>query len=59
MSEPRIAQSWDSIPPVLYDGDEAISTRKLESDYRKALDEIERLKSDLALIKRLAPNPQA
>ncbi len=57
MSEIRIAQSWDSIPPVLYDGDEAISTRKLESDYRKALDEIELLKSDLALIKRLAPNP--
>jgi hypothetical protein len=55
MSDIRIAQSWDSIPPVLYDGDEAISTRKLESDYRKALDEIERLKGDLALIKRLAP----
>ena len=46
MSEIRVAQSWDSIPPVLYDGDEAISTRKLEKDYRDALTKIEQLERD-------------
>ena len=43
MKDIRIAQSWDSIPPILYDGDEAISTRKLEKDYRDAIDRIARL----------------
>ena len=47
MSDIRIAQSWDSIPPVLYDGDEAISTRKLERDYRQAADRIEALEAAL------------
>ena len=45
---PRVAQSWDSIPPVLHDGDEAISTRKLEKDYRDAMDKIERLEKRIA-----------
>ena len=47
MSDIRIAQSWDSLPPVVYDGDEAISTRKLEKDYRDALDRIEELEEAL------------
>ena len=45
MSDIRIAQSWDSLPPVVYDGDEAISTRKLEKDYRDAMDRIEELEN--------------
>ena len=35
MPEPRIARTWDSLPPVVYDGDEAISTRVLEYKYRQ------------------------
>lgn len=34
MSEIRVAREWDSVPPVLYDGDEAISTRVLEHQHR-------------------------
>ena len=47
MSDIRIAQSWDSLPPVVYDGDEAISTRKLEKDYRDALTRIYDLEKGL------------
>ncbi len=35
MPEPRIARTWDSVPHVLWDGDEAISTRVLEHKYRE------------------------
>ena len=31
----RIAKTWDEVNPVLYDGDEAISTRYLEYNYRR------------------------
>ena len=34
MGNIRIATTWDSIPPVVYDGDEAISTRVLEKNHR-------------------------
>ena len=34
MSEIKIVKSWDSMPPVLYDGAEAFSTRLLERKYR-------------------------
>ena len=37
----RIARTWDSIPPVVYDGDEAISTRVLERQHRDLLEALE------------------
>ena len=41
--EMRIAKTWDEVNPVLYDGDEAISTRVLEKQYRDALNRIDNL----------------
>lgn len=53
MSEIRIAKSWDSIPPVLYDGDEAISTRVLEKQYREAATEIARQQAEIERLKQI------
>jgi len=33
----KIVKTWDSLPPVIYDGREAISTRVLEKKYRNTL----------------------
>ena len=37
MSKPeiKVVTSWDQLPPVVYDGEEAFSTRVLEDKYRK------------------------
>jgi hypothetical protein len=35
MTDIKIVKSWDAMPPVLYDGDEAFSTRLLEKQYRE------------------------
>ena len=43
----RIARTWDSIPPVVYDGDEAISTRVLERQHRDLLEALEDLMNDI------------
>ena len=34
-SEIKIARTWDVLPPTVYDGDTAFSTRFLERRYRK------------------------
>lgn len=39
----KIAKTWNEINLVLYDGDEAISTRVLEKKYRDTLDVAEAL----------------
>ena len=39
----KIARTWEEVNPVLYDGDEAISTRVLEKQYRDALNRIDNL----------------
>lgn len=41
--EPTIVRSWDSLPPIVYDGNESFSTRLLCDQYRKLEQEIERL----------------
>jgi hypothetical protein len=43
-----IAQTWDDLPPVVYDGVEPISTRKLASDYRKQAKELETLRAKVS-----------
>ena len=52
MSDIKIATSWDSINPILYDGDEAISLRVLEKRYRDMERDIERLTQQLEEAKR-------
>lgn len=39
----KIARSWDEVNPVLYDGNEPVSTRVLEKQYREAIDKIKEL----------------
>ena len=34
MTDIRIARSWDELNPVVYDGDEPVSTRVLEKNHR-------------------------
>jgi len=34
----KLVKSWDAMPPVVYDGEEAFNTRPLEYDYREMLD---------------------
>ena len=40
----QIARSWDAIPPVIYDGDIAISTRVLAGEHRKMREALETCK---------------
>jgi len=37
--------SWDSMPPVVYDGDIAFNTRPLEYNYRRMLDILRHLQA--------------
>ena len=39
----KTVRTWDQLNPVIYDGDEAISTRVLEKKYRDAVDVAEAL----------------
>jgi len=47
--KPKIVRSWDEMPPVVFDGDEAFSTRLLERRYRK-MEEFCRLVSTLNVL---------
>jgi hypothetical protein len=35
LKPPTVARTWDSIPPILFDGPDAISTRVLEKRHRE------------------------
>jgi hypothetical protein len=35
MNEPKIVKAWDEMPPVVFDGHEAFSTRFLARKYRE------------------------
>ena len=40
----KVVKTWNALNPVVYDGDEAISTRVLEKKYRNTLEVAQALK---------------